>query len=166
MLPRKIQQSKMLASFSLLRKPEQVSVELTWQQVSSQEQKDVTLLFSNLCPATLEKPLQQMSGSEKRSSSMVIFSALRYSKKIHWENTLRKYTAPWRLNSACWVLNSFQAEMGDYVGSGLIPSRTGEKWLNFCQLLSLLSQESLNEIRTWPCMFVCSLHTKYWVLQK
>lgn len=43
--------------------------------------------------------------------------------------------------------------MGDYVGSGFMPSRTGEKWLNFCQLLSLLSQESLNEMRTWPCMF-------------
>lgn len=42
--------------------------------------------------------------------------------------------------------------MGDCVESGLMPSRTGDKWLHFCQLLSLLSQESL-EMRTWPCMF-------------
>lgn len=82
-LLRRLQQSKMLARFSFLGKPEQVSVELTWEQVSSQEQKDSTLPFSKLCSAISEKPLHQIRGSEKRSSSMVILSALRYSKKTH-----------------------------------------------------------------------------------
>lgn len=102
----------MLVSFSLLRKPEQVSVELTWEQVRSQEQKDSALPFSSLCSAIPEKPRQQMRGSQKRSSSMVILSALRYSKNIHWEShcTLKAEFCllgikflPGRDGWLCWV---------------------------------------------------------------
>lgn len=79
------------ASFSLLRRPEQVSVKLTWEQVSSQEQKHSALPLSNLCSAIPKEPLQQMRGSEKMSGSMAILSALRYSKK---QNTLRHTLHP------------------------------------------------------------------------